>query len=59
MVMFFNEFITYLLLVIIMGAIAVCGVIAGKKLRDKKNANAHPSFDTTASDSKAAEETNA
>ena len=42
MVAFFNEFITYLLLVIIMAAIAVGGVFAGKKLRDKKNAGGAP-----------------
>ena len=37
MISFFNEFISYLLLVIIMACIAVCGVFAGKKLRDKKD----------------------
>lgn len=38
MVAFFNEFVSYLLLVVIMAAVAVCGVFAGKKLRDSKNA---------------------
>ena len=38
MVAFFSEFISYLLLVVIMAAVAVCGVFAGKKLRDNKNA---------------------
>ena len=38
MISFFNEFISYLLLVIIMAAVAVCGVFAGKKLRDNKDA---------------------
>ncbi|MCR5233281.1 MAG: vanadium nitrogenase [Lachnospiraceae bacterium] len=40
MIAFINEFLSYLLLVIIMAAIAVCGVFTGKKLRDKKNAKA-------------------
>lgn len=40
MIAFINEFLSYLLLVIIMGAIAVCGVFTGKKLRDRKNAKA-------------------
>jgi hypothetical protein len=38
MVSFFNEFITYILLVIIMGAVAVCGVLTGRKLRNSKDA---------------------
>ena len=38
MIAFFNEFITYLLLVVIMAAVAVGGVFAGKKLRDNKKA---------------------
>ena len=37
MVAFFNEFISYLLLVVIMAAVAVGGVIAGRKLRDSKD----------------------
>lgn len=40
MIAFINEFLSYLLLVIIMAVIAVCGVFTGKKLRDKKNAKA-------------------
>ena len=40
MIGFFNEFISYLLLVIIMAAVAVCGVFTGKKLRDNKDAKA-------------------
>ena len=40
MTAFFNEFISYLLLVIIMGAVAVCGVLAGRKLRHNKNPRA-------------------
>jgi uncharacterized protein (UPF0333 family) len=40
MVAFFNEFISYLLLVIIMIVIGICGGFVGKKLRDKKNAKA-------------------
>ena len=38
MVAFFNEFISYLLLVIIMVAIGICGGFVGKKLRDGKKA---------------------
>ncbi len=38
MVAFFNEFISYLLLVVIMIAVGICGGFAGKKLRDRKNA---------------------
>ncbi|MCR5420012.1 MAG: hypothetical protein K6E98_03285 [Lachnospiraceae bacterium] len=38
MIAFLNMFFSYLILVIIMAALAVCGVIAGKKLRDSKNA---------------------
>ena len=38
MISFFNQFISYLLLVFIMAALAVCGVFAGKKLRDAKDA---------------------
>lgn len=38
MIGFFNEFVSYLLLVIIMVAVAVCGGFVGKKLRDNKNA---------------------
>ena len=38
MVSFFNQFISYLLLVFIMAALAVCGVLTGKKLRDAKDA---------------------
>ncbi len=38
MVSFFNSFISYLLLVVIMVAVAICGGFAGKKLRDRKNA---------------------
>ncbi|MCR5508678.1 MAG: vanadium nitrogenase [Lachnospiraceae bacterium] len=37
MISFFNEFISYLLLVIIMAAVAVCGAVCGKKLRDRKD----------------------
>ena len=40
MVAFFNQFISYLLLVIIMIAVGVCGGFVGKKLRDRKNAKA-------------------
>ena len=40
MVAFFNEFISYLLLVIIMIAVGICGGFVGKKLRDKKKAKA-------------------
>ncbi len=36
MVAFFNEFLSYLLLVIIMIAVGICGGFVGKKLRDKK-----------------------
>ncbi len=38
MVACFSEFVTYLLLVVIMAGVAVCGVFVGKKLRDNKNA---------------------
>ncbi|MBQ7482294.1 MAG: vanadium nitrogenase [Lachnospiraceae bacterium] len=38
MVSFFNSFISYLLLVVIMVAVAICGGFTGKKLRDRKNA---------------------
>jgi hypothetical protein len=38
MVSFFNTFISYLLLVVIMVALAICGGFVGKKLRDNKNA---------------------
>ncbi len=38
MVAFFNEFISYLLLVIIMVAVGICGGFVGKKLRDRKKA---------------------
>ena len=47
MVSFFNEFISYLLLVVIMAAVAVCGVFAGKKLRDSKDAKEVYSFSVT------------
>ncbi len=38
MVAFFNQFISYLLLVIIMIAVGLCGGFVGKKLRDSKKA---------------------
>ncbi len=38
MVAFFNQFISYLLLVIIMIAVGICGGFVGKKLRDSKKA---------------------
>lgn len=38
MVSFFNTFISYLLLVVIMVIVALCGGFVGKKLRDGKNA---------------------
>ena len=38
MVTFFNQFISYLLLVIIMIAVGICGGFVGKKLRDSKDA---------------------
>lgn len=37
MITFINEFLTYGLLVIIMGALAVAGVFVGKTLRKKKD----------------------
>ena len=40
MVSFINEFISYLLLVVIMVAVAICGGFIGKKLRDMKSAKA-------------------
>ena len=36
MVAFFNQFVSYLLLVIIMIAVGICGGFVGKKLRDGK-----------------------
>ena len=49
MVAFFNEFISYLLLVIIMIAVGICGGFVGKKLRDSKKAKtaAEAGADTT------------
>ena len=38
MISFVNTFISYLLLVVIMVAVAICGGFVGKKLRDNKNA---------------------
>jgi hypothetical protein len=38
MVVVFNEFLSYLLLFVIMVAIAVAGFFVGKKLRQNKNA---------------------
>lgn len=40
MVLFFNSFISYLIVVIVFFAVIVCGVLAGKKLRDNKDKKA-------------------
>lgn len=38
MILFFNTFLSYLILVIISAVIIVAAVICGKKLRDRKDA---------------------
>ena len=48
MIAFFNEFISYLLLVVIMAAVAVCGTITGRKLKDSKNAKKAINADNSA-----------
>lgn len=40
MIAFLGSFIQYLLTMVLLGAIGVAGVIAGKKLRERKDAGA-------------------
>ena len=37
MITFFNSFLSYLLLMIILAAIFVCGIVIGSELRKNKN----------------------